>query len=329
MKFKPKSLFNIICTIILTSQLANCQSEGAHLITQNSYQGCIELSNGTTRVVLEPNLGGRVLVYELKGNNVLYIDPQLNGWIYKPGDKIEPSAGRFDIGPEFTVPSHPALWFGKWTGKITGPREAELISQKDTATGVQLVRKFKLADNSSFLEVTQVIKNVGNQVRRYGHWSRTFVEGGGISLTPLNPNSKYPKGYIIYGPGNIMNFLPDNEDNIRVRNGILEIIGTPSRPKFVMDGDAGWLAYLTNDNQLLIKKYTVYPDRVYPEIAASTTSIYYFKEQFCEVEPLGPMETLKPGEEVSFTERWFLLDYPYPANKFADLDDILRIIKEL
>jgi len=57
-----------------------------------------------------------------------------------------------------------------------------------------------------------------------------------------------------------------------------------------MDGYAGWLAYITKDNQLLIKKYKVYPDRNYPEIAASTTSIYYFKEEFCEVEPLDDRE---------------------------------------
>jgi hypothetical protein len=142
-------------------------------------------------------------------------------------------------------------------------------------------------------------------------------------------NSKYPKGYIIYGPGNVMDYLPDKEDNIRIRDGILEIIGPPSRPKFVMDGDAGWLAYITKDNQLFIKKYLVFPDRVYGEMAASTTSVYYFKEQFCEIEPLGPTEILKPGEEVSFTERWFLFDYTYPANKTANLKDILKIIEKL
>jgi len=86
-------------------------------------------------------MGGRVLVYELQGNNVLYIDPKLNGYIYKPGDIIEPPAGRFDIGPEFTVPAHPGLWLGKWTAKITGPRQAELISRKDTANRCAINKK--------------------------------------------------------------------------------------------------------------------------------------------------------------------------------------------
>jgi hypothetical protein len=329
MKDKQFRFYILILQLVLFPQIADCQYDGARLITQNLYPGCIELSNNNTRVVLEPNLGGRVLIYELNGKNVLYVNPEHNGRIYKSGDNFMPSAGRCDIGPEFTFPDHPLLFFGKWEGKIIGPMEAEMISQKDPVTGIQLFRRFKLSANDSYLEFTQIIKNVSNRITSCSHWSRTFVKGGGISLTPLAQNGRYPKGYLIYGPGNVMDYMPIQEPNIRVRDGILEITGTPSRPKFVMDGDAGWLAYITTENQLFIKKYKVYPERVYGEMAASTTSVYYFMDQFCEVEPLGPMETLKPGEEASFTERWFLLDYKYPENKVADLKSILEIIKKL
>ncbi len=306
-----------------------CQSEGARMITENKYSGCIELSNKTTRVVLEPNLGGRVLKYELNGKNVLFVDTNDDGRTYQKGVPMHPTGGRSDFGPEKTVPAHPVLFLGKWTGNLTGPRQAELVSQEDSVTGVQLIRRFNLAASSSHLEYTQVIRNISKETKNYCHWSRTFVKGGGISLTPLHSNSRYPKGFITSGPGNVINFKPEEESNVAVRDGILEISGTPKQPKYMTDGTAGWLAYITKDNQLFIKSYPVYPGRIYGEIAAGTASIYYFKEEFCEIEPIGPMESIAPGKEVSFTEEWFLAEYLYPTDKNTDIKNVLSVINKL
>ncbi|MEI7423844.1 MAG: hypothetical protein WCK18_17200 [Prolixibacteraceae bacterium] len=319
----------ILVAFFASPFLALAQQVGVRVVVENKYPDCIELSNRTTRVVLEPNLGGRVLKYELNGKNVLFVDPKDDGRIWEKGVSIHPCGGRSDFGPEKTVPSHPLLFMGKWTGKITGTRQAELISQKDSITGVQLVRRFKLAENGSLLEFTQIIRNVSKETKRYCHWSRTFMKGGGISLIPLRADSRYPKGYLTYGPGPIINFMPEKEENIGVRDGILEITGLVKLPKFMTDGTAGWLAYINKDDQLFIKRYPVYPDRIYGEMAAGTASVYYFKEDYCEIEPIGPMELIAPGKEVSFTEQWLLSDYPYPRDKKADLQNILARVREI
>jgi hypothetical protein len=313
--------------LALVSNLCIAQFQGTRILTERQYPGCIELSNDSVRVVLEPNLGGRVLAYELKGKNVLYVDDAQDGLVYE-GKNLHPSAGRSDFGPEKTVPAHPLLYLGKWSAKVTGAREAEMMSQKDSASGVQLVRKFKLAKSGSRLEFTQVIRNISTSAKSYCHWSRTFVKGGGISLLPLNSQSRYPKKYMVYGPGNIMNFMPESEENIRIREGILEIIGPPALPKTITDTETGWLAYITRDNQLFIKKYPVYPSRIYGEMAACTACVFY-KPLYCEIEPIGPMETIAPKREAAFTEYWYLFDYQYPADKKADLKYIQNIQKNL
>lgn len=313
---------------MLLSFQGRTQLPSARIVTERNYTNCIELSNDSVRVILEPNLGGRILIYELNGNNMLHIDDAQDGKIYEHGKPIHPSAGRFDIGPERTIPAHPVLFLDKWTTRITGDREAEMISQKDTATGVQLIRRFKLAQSGSRLECTQIIKNISKSTKSYCHWGRTFIKGGGIALAPLNKNSRYPKGYLIYGPGKILNFMPEGEDQVSVREGILEMTGVPSQPKFVTDSYAGWLAYITRENQLFIKKHPASSLRNYGEIAASTSCLYY-KDWMCEVEPIGPMETIAPGKDVSFTEYWYLFNYPYPKQKRADLIEIQKTIKNL
>jgi hypothetical protein len=93
-----------------------------------------------------------------------------------------------------------------------------------------------------------------------------------------------------------------------------------------MDIPEGWLAYITQDDQLFIKKFPIYTERIYGEMSAANACIYYNKEVLCEIEPIGPMETIKPGEEASFTETWYLYDFKYPIDKLVDHSKIAAII---
>jgi hypothetical protein len=302
---------------------------GTRIVEQNGYQGCVELSNERVRVVLEPNCGGRVLVYALDGKNVLYVDPNQDGWTYDGTHRIDPSGGRFDIGPEHTTPKHDSLWLGKWTVEITGPRSARMISQRDPDLGIQLIRAFSLAFKSSHLRCTQIIKNLTEEPQRYCHWSRTLATGGGICLVPLNPRSRFPKGYLLYGPGDTMGFKPMEEPNIRVRDGILEIIGPPSQPKLAIDSDQDWIAYITRQDQLLLKRFSTHTGRVYGEMAGNNASIWYFKNRCCEIEPIGPWDSIDPGKSLAFQESWWLVDYAYPQDRRVDLPELKRRIEEM
>jgi len=49
----------------------------------------------------------------------------------------------------------------------------------------------------------------------------------------------------------------------------------------------------------------------------------------CEIEPIGPMETIEPGKEVSFTEYWYLIDYSHPLIKKTNLADIITQVDNL
>ena len=51
---------------------------------------------------------------------------------------------------------------------------------------------------------------------------------------------------------------------------------------------------------------------MYGEMASLTVSIWYVDGR-CELEPIGPRETLEPGARASFTEEWWLLRHDYPA----------------
>ena len=325
MKYHPQTITSLVCLIcpLDSGLIAADQPESkainapqaARVVPFHGYAQAIELTRGTGRAVLCPEVGGRVLVFSVDGKDAMYLDEQEKAW--QPGKPGQSSAGRFDYGPELTVIPHQKLWSGEWTGEITGPYAAKLTSPKDEAPGIQLVREFQLlgktGDKAPFhLVCKQTIHNISNEVRDVCHWGRSFSPGGGICLIPLGDHpSRFPSKYAMYEEGAIIN-VRNTDEKIRVRDGFLEILAPPRKPKLGFDSMAGWLGYLMPNDTLFIKRFATFPDRVYNEAAGLTLSVWYPTGPRIELEPIGPRERLKPGGSASFTEDWWLVSYPFP-----------------
>ena len=316
--------------LVLTLSLeagAYAQRPGASISEYFGYENCVVLENANVRAVLTEHGGGRILEYSIDGNNAIYLDPAQRGLIFDGvTTSVGPTGGRFDIGPERTIPAHPDLWMGKWRLVISGPRAARMVSAEDEATGVQLIRDFELDQHSSHLRVTQTIKNISNVDKHWAHWSRSFGTGGGVVLIPLTPESRFPNKYVMYGPGPVINYEP-HDTNIVERSGFLEVLGAPARPKLGMDSFAGWLAYAEKNDLLWIKRFPTYPDRPYKEIAGLTISIWYYEDQMTELEPIGPREQIAPGQSASFTEDWWLFPYEHPEGGKIDLVELTSLVE--
>jgi len=327
MPYRSLCMLCALCAI-----LPVCAASGAptnELVDCAGYHDCLALANGTTRVVLGPHCGGRVLSYAYQGAEAIPLNPAQDGYTWQPGAKtVDPYGGRLDIGPETRTGRHLDLWLGPWRAQFTRPGEAVMISPVDPNLGLQLIRTFRLDAEGSHLRVTQKIVNRGAKTRRVCHWSRTFAQGNGLALVPLNPNSRFPKGYLTYGPGAVMDYSPKPAEHVRVRDGFLEISGDPPFSKFMLDPEPGRLAYLMRNNLAFIKRWEVYPERAYGEMCAATLSLYYYPFiedrqkppaqrplalDFCELEPIGPMEILAPGQSASFSEDWWLAPFAFPA----------------
>ena len=307
----------------------------ARKVPFHGYSQAIELTRGSTRVVLCPQVGGRVLEFSVDGHDAMFLDEAEKTW--EPGKAVPVSAGRFDYGPELTVIPHSELWSGEWTGTITGSHSARLASPQDAAAGIALVRDFHLADSGKVvanrsapfhLVCKQTIHNISKEARELCHWGRSFSPAGGICIIPLGDRpSRFPSKYALYEESAIIN-VRNSDDMIRERDGFLEILAPPRKPKLGFDATAGWLAYLMPNNLLFIKKFAMYPDRVYNEAAGLTMSVWYPVGPRIELEPIGPRERLLPGESAEFTEDWWLIPFPFPqAGQQVDLRALEALVK--
>ncbi len=188
---------------------------------------------------------------------------------------------------------------------------------------MQLVRDFYLGDVSktaiarrgekhgAMLLCMQTMMNTSKELREVCHWGRSFSPGGGICLIPLAGRSRFPGQYAMYEDSAIIN-VRNTDEQIRVRDGFLEILAPPRKPKLGFDSTAGWMAYLLPDDTLFVKRYAVDPNRVYGEAAGLTLSVWYPAGARIELEPIGPLERLQPGQVATFAEEWWLSKFPFP-----------------
>ncbi len=309
----PRSLlFSLFAVIFGPAGNAPAEEPTAKVVTVLNYTQAVELKLGKTKAVLCPQAGGRVLEFSVDGVNALYLDEAEKEW--KPGKPGPITAGRFDYGPELTVTPHPMTWGGEWTVEITKSNAVKLTSPREEAAGIRVVREFSLIPHgdSVGLSCKQTLTNNAKEIKEVCHWGRSFSPGGGICVIPLGDRpSRFPSKYAMYEDSAIIN-VKATDDRIHERDGFLEIVAPPRKPKLGFDTYAGWLGYLTPNDKVFVKRFQTFPDRVYNEAAGLTLSVWYPTGPRIELEPIGPRERLKPGESASFTEDWWLLSHPFP-----------------
>lgn len=302
----------VLVLLVGLTGIASAEDPTAREVVFHGYTKAVELKLGKTRAVLCPQAGGRVLEFSVGGTDAMWLDEAEKKW--QPGKPGPSSAGRFDYGPELTVRPHPKAWSGEWTAEITKANTVKLTSPADDAGGIRLVREFRLVPHGGSVGIscTQTMTNLSKETREVCHWGRSFSPGGGICVVPLGDRpSRFPSKYAMYEEGALIN-VKAKDDNIRERDGLLEILAPPRKPKLGFDTYAGWLAYVMPNDTVFVKRFKTYPDRVYNEAAGLTLSVWYPPGKMIELEPIGPRERLAPGESASFTEDWWLLPHPFP-----------------
>jgi hypothetical protein len=314
----------LLLAVWVTTGNLRAEEPAARVFTFHGYSRAVELKLGKTRAVLCPQAGGRVLEFSADGADAMYLEDAEKSWA--PGKSVPMTAGRFDYGPELTVKPHPKAWSGEWEAEITESKTVKLTSPREDA-GIELVREFRLVPHgpSVGLSCRQTMRNVSKETREVCHWGRSFSPGGGICVIPLGDRpSRFPGKYAMYEDSAIIN-VKATDERIRERDGFLEILAPPRKPKLGFDTYAGWLAYAMPNDTLFVKRFATHPDRVYNEAAGLTLSVWYPPGPRIELEPIGPRERLKPGESASFTEGWWLLSHPFPK-KGQQLD--LKAVSE-
>lgn len=291
-------------------------------IQQADFEGfaCYSLENEYLKIWITNDVGPRIMGLSfLGGNNMLAV---------LPGAAI-PMEGADD----YSLRGGHRLWYAPENPKTTyiaddQPLEImqinngiNLIQNVDNPTGIQKSWQIVMDENEALLTIVHELTNRGDREFELAPWAITQFRPGGTAVLPLQVDNDdehglQPNRHLVFWPYTELNspHLLLSDEGIAVKANISEgalKIGAPN--------PIGWLAYEL-DGFLFVKKADYQTSARYLDRGAS--SQIYSCGDFIELETLGPVVVLAPGESVEHHEIWQLYkegDWP------ADIQEIFSL----
>ncbi len=337
----------IILIFFFLSQIILAQDYDTSLKIDSSWNGwnSIAVQNGLISTTTVPDIGARVMQYNLAGQVSIYRDSSLNGKTYTPtatspfrnfgGFKNWPSP---QYGPgRWSWPPPPTLDCGKYTYEILA-ESSDSTSIKVTspveqweAPGLQFVRIMTIYKNSSRVNMQQFLLNTGSTVVNWGIWDNTqsiATHPGENDFSnfwiyfPINPKS-------VFGSSGVKYDQASTGWTGEAAPGIYGCRFTPNSQKLFADPDKGWICYVDELNgDVFAKTFQVVDSAEYPDNGARVA--VYMDARDVEVEVTGQVEDIPAGGMISFPEDWYAAKVHGPilsvnsvgaVNSFLKLDN--------
>ncbi|HSK87314.1 MAG TPA: hypothetical protein VK880_03105, partial [Anaerolineales bacterium] len=122
---------------------------------------------------------------------------------------------------------------------------------------------------------------------------------GGMAILPLSATQGLqPNRNLVLWP-----YSQLNDERLELHDDLVLIHGRDSERAFKIGNynSHGWIACLW-DNALFIKRFSADQTCKYPDMGCNVEA--YVRDAFLELETLGPLTLLQPGESVTHTETW-------------------------
>jgi len=276
------------------------------------WDDCLEMSNGSGRIIMAPGAGGRIVHYSRDGG----------ADFFRGGCQI-------DVGPELEYPpAHRPLWAGRYRPETLGPLSVRLTSPEDEATGLQMVKLVEMAGSGAGVTLRQTMKNVGRKEVAYCLWDRTMT-GATYGFFELNPKSRFPARWSMRrGEPGTYRYDGRTPDSPRVKivGDLLVTVPAKKMEKVAADSVAGWIAGY-REGWLYVKRFPVFADGDYAD-GGNTVEIWVDAAGTrTEIEPLSPKVRLQPGESYSFAETWDLRRVKEPINGPEDIPKLVPYVR--
>ena len=283
------------------------------MLERFSYRGwnnAYKLSNGTVELVVTADVGPRILFYSFcNGENTLHEVREDTG---KAGGSTFRLYGghRLWVSPEVERTYYPdnapvAVSQHGNAIRFTAPRES-----LHPGTNLQKELEIELAPTGSQVRITHRIRNHDTSPTTLAPWSPTMMGAGGRAILPLSPRIAMDKDhYLPVGAFGIWSFTDFADPRWVLGTSYIQLrhLANPQgRFKEQMGGiynAAGWGAYF-RDGYLFVKRAAIISDARYPDFGCNFE--VFTNPDFLELETLGPLVELRPGEVVEHIECWWL-----------------------
>jgi hypothetical protein len=195
-----------------------------------------------------------------------------------------------------------------------GGARVRLQQPPDALYGVQKQVDIALGPSGTKATVVHRIINVGDQPITLAPWALTVMPPGGTAIVPLPVKRPHPGSLpnavdADYWPNQtiaLWSYLDLKDPRLTLGTRFITARQDPSATtllKFGLSHAAGWLGYW-RQGDLFVKWVDYQRGAAYPDSGCNFE--LYSDPTILEVETLGPLATLAPGEKTEHIETWRL-----------------------
>ena len=270
-----------------------------------AWPNCYRISNGEVEMIVTTDVGPRVMRFGFVGGQNLF--KEFAEQLGRSGEKTwMPRGGhRVWMGPEdvrltYALDNAPVkIDVQGSTVTLTQPVEPE--------TGLEKQMVIRMADTGSRADVVHKLRNAAKVPREFAPWVLTMMAQGGHGVTGFPPRGTHPEQLAPTNPLVMWAFtnLSDPRWTFTKKYMILrqDPKNTGQPQKLGTFHEQTWGAYFLN-GEVFIKRSRADRNKKYPDYNSSYET--FTNQDFLELETLGPVTTVAPGQTVEHTERWSL-----------------------
>jgi len=155
-------------------------------------------------------------------------------------------------------------------------------------------------------------------------WALTILASGGTALLPQEPHRPHPDGLLPTRPMALWPYSDLGDPRWKFGQRFVRLRCDPERPQALKIGAGnrqGWLAYYRN-GLLFVKRFPFREGAAYPDFGSNCE--LFTKGGMIELESLGPLERLEPGQAIEHIETWSL----HRLDKLPEPDGALHVALE-
>jgi hypothetical protein len=274
----------------------------------------LRLANAEVEAIVTLDVGPRIIRYAPHGGDNLLkeVPEELGGtgedrWVMRGGHRLWTS-------PEDPLRSYvPDNGPASHTVQINGGPSVTATTPADPVTHLERTLRLRLEDSGTGLTVQHVVTNRGKTPVTIAAWALTVMRPGGTAIIPWPPFRPHPEDHAEsaedYAPGITMALWPYcrlSDARFEFGDSFLRIkqdSQATGPTKIGLGLAAGWAGYLHGDT-LFLKRFPWRSSAPYPDGGCNFES--YTDNALLELESLGPLTVLPPGQQLEHTEVWAL-----------------------
>ncbi len=309
-------------------ELAGVGTVKAQEVEHKKWKKAFRISNDTVQLVVLTEVGPRIAVFGFLGEeNEFHEVPEHSG---KGSDQtfrvygghrlwVAPEIPRTyypDNAPVVARRQHDAFIF-------TAPPESAL-----PGANLQKEIEIKLAETGAQVTVTHRIRNLGEEPTEMAPWALSMMAAGGSAILPLPPRAPFSTDRLLpEGVLALWCYTDLADPRLKIGTNYIQLrqagdcAGKFKEQMIGIFNPFGWGAYFRNGH-LFVKKAHVEKTAKYPDFGCNFE--VFTDAHSLELETLGPLRILRPGDTAEHTEHWWLFKDIQAGEAENWIDTVIR-----